>query len=76
VWDAGWWAPGPVWIGAENIAPTGIEYLDHPPHSKSPYHLRFFHLNKICFVFLYFQTEYDIDLKESGAVLADTTEMS
>jgi len=23
VWEAGW-APGPVWRGAENLAPTGI----------------------------------------------------
>jgi len=23
VWEAGW-APGPVWMSAENLAPTGI----------------------------------------------------
>ena len=24
------WAPGPVWTGAENFAPTGIPSLDRP----------------------------------------------
>jgi len=75
VWEAGW-APGLVWTGAENLAITGIQYLYHPPHSESLYWLRCFHLNKICFAFLYFQTNYIIDLKESGAVLADSMEMS
>ena len=27
VWEAGW-APGPVWMGAENLAPTGIQSPD------------------------------------------------
>jgi hypothetical protein len=27
--EAGW-APGPVWTGAENLAPTRIRSLDHP----------------------------------------------
>jgi len=31
VQEAGW-APGPVWTGAENLAPTGIQSLDHPAH--------------------------------------------
>ena len=30
--DAGW-APGLVWTGAENLAPTGIRSLDRPAHS-------------------------------------------
>jgi hypothetical protein len=29
------WAPGPVWIGAENIAPTGIRSPDLPARSES-----------------------------------------
>jgi len=29
VWEVGW-APGPVWTGAENFAPTGILSLDRP----------------------------------------------
>jgi hypothetical protein len=29
------WAPGPVWKGAENLAP------DHPALSESLYHLRY-----------------------------------
>jgi hypothetical protein len=32
VQEAGW-APGPVWMGVENRAPTGIRSLDHPGRS-------------------------------------------
>ena len=31
------WAPGPVWIGAENLAPTGIRSPDVPARSESLY---------------------------------------
>jgi hypothetical protein len=31
------WAPGPVWTGAENLAPTGIQSPDRPPRSDSLY---------------------------------------
>ena len=34
VQEAGW-APGPVWTGAENLAPTGIRFPDHPARSQS-----------------------------------------
>ena len=37
--EAGW-APGPVWIGAENLAPTGIRSPDFPARSESLYRLR------------------------------------
>ena len=37
--EAGW-APGPIWTGAENLAPTGIRSPDCPAHSKSLYRLR------------------------------------
>jgi len=40
VQEAGW-APGPVWIGAENLAPTGILSPDLPACSKSLYQLRY-----------------------------------
>jgi hypothetical protein len=33
------WAPGPVWMGAENLAPTGIRSPDLPACSESLYHL-------------------------------------
>jgi len=36
VWEAGW-VPGPVWMGAENLASTRIQSLDHPVHSESLY---------------------------------------
>jgi len=34
VQEAGW-APGPVWTGAENLAPKGIPSLGRPARSKS-----------------------------------------
>ena len=36
--EAGW-APGPVWAGAENLAPTGIRYPDRQARSQSLYRL-------------------------------------
>jgi hypothetical protein len=35
------WAPGPVWIGAENLAPTGIRSSDLPARSGSLYRLSY-----------------------------------
>jgi hypothetical protein len=40
VQEAGW-APGPVWIGAENLATIGIRYLDLPARSESLYRLSY-----------------------------------
>jgi hypothetical protein len=40
VQEAGW-APGPVWTGKENLAPTGILYPERPPSSKSRYRLSY-----------------------------------
>jgi len=36
VQEAGW-APGLVWTGAENLAPTGIRSPDRPARSQSLY---------------------------------------
>ena len=38
--EAGW-ATGPVWTGAENLAPTGIRSPDRPSHGQSLYRLRY-----------------------------------
>ena len=38
--EAGW-APGYVWTGAENLAPTGIRSPDRPVRSQSLYRLRY-----------------------------------
>jgi hypothetical protein len=38
--EAGW-APGPVWAGAENLAPTGIRSPDRPARSESLYRLSY-----------------------------------
>jgi hypothetical protein len=35
------WAPGPVWTGTENFAPTGIGSRDRPARSQSLYRLRY-----------------------------------
>ena len=39
VQEAGW-ASEPLWIGAENLAPTGIRSPDFPARSESLYRLR------------------------------------
>ena len=36
--EAGW-APGPVWTGAETLAPIGIRSPDRPARSESLYRL-------------------------------------
>ena len=33
------WAPGPVWAGAENLAPTSIRTPDRPARNQSLYRL-------------------------------------
>jgi hypothetical protein len=38
--EAGW-APGPVWIGTENLAPTGIRSPDLAARSESLYRLSY-----------------------------------
>jgi hypothetical protein len=40
VQEAGW-VPGPVWTGAENLAPTGIRSPDRPSRSESLYRLSY-----------------------------------
>ena len=35
------WAPRPVWIGVENLTPTGIRSPDRPARSQSLYRLRY-----------------------------------
>ena len=39
VQEAGW-ASGPGWTGTENLAPTGIQSLDHPARRQSLDRLR------------------------------------
>jgi len=39
VHEAGW-APGPIWTGAETLAPDGIRSPDRPARSESLYRLR------------------------------------
>jgi hypothetical protein len=48
------WALLMVWMGVENLAPTGIQSPGHPAHSESPYRLQCpgsnhtYYLCKIC----------------------------
>jgi hypothetical protein len=43
------WAPGPVWTGAGNLAPTGIQSPDRPARSQSLYRLRYLaHIIPLC----------------------------
>jgi len=35
------WAPRPVWMGAENLAPHQIKSPDRPARSESLYQLRY-----------------------------------
>ena len=35
------WVPGPVWTGAENLSPTGVQSPDRPARSQSLYRLRY-----------------------------------
>jgi hypothetical protein len=47
VQEAGW-APGPVWTGAETLAPIGIRSPDRPVRSQSQYRLRYLaHLKEL-----------------------------
>jgi hypothetical protein len=39
--EEGGWAPGPVWEGSENLAPTGIPSPDRPACSESLYRLSY-----------------------------------
>jgi hypothetical protein len=39
------WAPGPVWMAAENPAPNGIRSPDRAAHSESLYPLRYLNVS-------------------------------
>ena len=46
--EAGW-ASGPVWTGAENLAPTGIRSPERPARRQSLYRLRYpDHYENVC----------------------------
>jgi hypothetical protein len=51
VQEAGW-GPGPVWTGAENLAPTGIRSPDRPARSQSRYRFSYPAHHKMNFTFL------------------------
>jgi hypothetical protein len=47
VWDAGW-APGTVWTGAKELAPTGIRSPNRPARSESLYRLNYVYAVSLC----------------------------
>jgi hypothetical protein len=47
-----WWAPGPFWKSAKNLAPTRILSLDHPASSMSLHRLRYPGPNTIVSIYL------------------------
>ena len=50
------WAPGPVWIGAENLSHTGIRSPDRPARSEFLYQLRYPALCALRSNVIYFHT--------------------
>jgi hypothetical protein len=59
VWGAGW-APGPVWTGAENLAPTRNRSPDRPARSESLYGLSCYgRRNPQCFWYWFTATVRD-----------------
>jgi hypothetical protein len=51
LWEAGW-TPGSVWMGAENLAPTGIRSPDRPVRSESLYRLSYLGRHELAYVMI------------------------
>jgi hypothetical protein len=49
-------APGPVWTGAENLAPTGIRSPDRPARNQSLYRLRYCGQRTVQEIFIFLHT--------------------
>jgi hypothetical protein len=65
-----YWASGPVWTGAENLAPTGIRSPDRPARSESLYRLRILSLC-VFFVFKKFCTLFTTNFSAFGDCCTD-----
>jgi hypothetical protein len=63
VQEAGW-ASGPVWTGAENLAPTGIRSPDRPSHSHSLYWLSYPASNMFIVLYCYINNNYNNKLSQ------------
>ena len=71
VQEAGW-APGPVWTGAENLAPTRIRSPDRPARSQSLYWLSYTaHWLKVIYILLTFKTVHEI--QDNVSILSSTS---
>ena len=60
--EAGW-APGPVWMGADNLASTGIRSSDLPAHSELLYWLSYPSSPSISYRLIYFNKDVFIVLR-------------
>jgi len=58
--EAGW-APGPVWTGAENLAPTWIRSPDRPARSQSLYRLRY-----TAHIYIRFRSKHSVARASNG----------
>jgi hypothetical protein len=60
------WVLGPVWTGAENLAPTRIRFSDRPVRSQSQYRLNYpsQHSGPGVFKRHYLQNIYKRDFRE------------
>jgi len=47
------WAPGSVWMGAENLASIGIRSPDLPARSESLYRLSYPAPRKLIYIYMY-----------------------
>jgi len=65
--EAGW-APGPVWRGAENLAPTGIRSPDCPARSQSLYRLRYLAHSPRVVIGNWLVKNYTLTMRESQKV--------
>jgi len=73
------WAPGPVWTGAENLAPTGIRSPDRPARSHSLYRLSYpAHFTNKCLEIISNpnqQIRQQVHLSEQGQYIVEATNM-
>jgi hypothetical protein len=68
VQEAGW-APGPVWTGAENLAPTGIPSLDRPARRQPLYQLSYRAHNSFFSLFQKYNSKQNVPILLSSKLL-------
>jgi hypothetical protein len=56
------WAFEPVWTGAENLAPTGVQTPNRPVHSESLHRLRYSGPIALVYYTLYYTLDFTHEL--------------